>query len=57
MVHTQPVHSNGMPFTYPFEMNGLYVEKHDNRKALVNKTRAIVEHVGQDPSQFKVRFP
>ena len=56
MVHTQPVHSNGAPFTYPFEMNGLYIEKHDNHKALVNKTRAIIEHVGQNPVQFKVRF-
>ena len=57
MVHTQPVHSNGASFTYPFELNGLFIERHDNRKALVNKTKAIVEHVGQDPSQFKVRFP
>ena len=56
MVHTQPVHSNGAPFTYPFEMNGLYIERNDNHKALVNKTRAIIEHVGQNPAQFKVRF-
>ena len=56
MVHTQPVHSNGAPFTYPLEMNGLYIEKHDNHKALVNKTRAIIKHVGQNPVQFKVRF-
>ena len=56
MVHTQPIHSNGAPFTHPLEMNGLYIEKHDNHKALVNKTKAIIEHVGRDPAQFKVRF-
>ena len=56
MVHIQPFHSNGAPFKYPVEVNGLYVEKHDNRRALVNKTKAIIEHVGQDPSQFRVRF-
>ena len=56
MVHIQPFHSNGAPFKYPVEVSGLYVEKHDNRRALVNKTKAIIEHVGQDPSQFSVRF-
>ena len=56
MVHTQPFHSNGATFKYPVEVNGLYIEKHDNRRALVNKTKAIIEHVRQDPAQFKVRF-
>ena len=56
MVHTQPIHSNGDPFHLPLEVNGLWVEKHDNRQALINKTKTIIEHVGQDPAKFKVRF-
>lgn len=56
MVHTQPLHSNGAPFTYPIQVADLWVEKHDNRKALVNKTRAIIEDVSQDPGSFKVRI-
>lgn len=55
MVHTQPVHSNGDPFTSPIKVSDLWIKKHDNRQALINKTRAIVEHVGQDPTNFKVR--
>ncbi|MXY21035.1 MAG: hypothetical protein F4Y49_06830 [Dehalococcoidia bacterium] len=57
MVHTRPVHSNGDQFTSPHEVNGLYVERHDNRVALRNKTVTIIEQIGQDPSQFKVRLP
>ena len=56
MVHTRPVHSNEDQFTSPLEVNGLYVERHDNRVMLRNKTVTIIEHIGQDPSQFKVRL-
>ena len=56
MVHTQPFHSNGNPFTYPIEVNDLWVERHDNRKALINKIRAIVEHVSQNPASIRVRI-
>ena len=56
MVHVQPIHSNGAPFTSPTEVNGLFVERHDNTSALIDKTKAIIEQVGQDPSQFSVRF-
>ena len=57
MVHTQPIHSNGNPFRSPMEVNGLWVDKDGDRRALINKTKTIIEHVGQDPAQFKVRFP
>ncbi len=57
MVHTQPVHSNGVDFTYPIEVRGLWVERHDNRQALIDKIRAILKHVSEDPAHFKVRFP
>ena len=57
MVHSHPVHSNGDQFTSPLEINGLFVERHDNRIALRNKTVTIIEHVGEDPAQFKIRLP
>ena len=56
MVHTQPIHSNGARFRLPLEVNGFWVEKHDNRQALIDKIKTIIEHVGQDPARFKVRF-
>ena len=56
MVHTQPTHSNGERFTSPVEVRGLWVERHDNRPALIDKIRTIVVHIGQAPAQFKVRF-
>ena len=56
MVHVQPIHSNGASFTSPTEVNGLFVEKHDNTSALIDKTKAIIKHVGQDPSLFGIRF-
>ena len=56
MVHTQPIHSNGARFRVPIEVNGLWVEKHDSRQALIEKIKTIIQRVGQDPAQFKVRF-
>ena len=56
LVHTQPVHRDGASFTSRGELNGLYVERHGSSVALLNRTRAIIEHVGQDPAQFSVRF-
>ena len=56
MVHTRPFHSNGNPFIGPVEVNGLYIEINDNQRALINKAKFIIEHVGQDPAQFKVRL-
>ena len=55
MVHTQPIHSNGTRFRLPLEVNGFWIEKHDNRQA-IDKIKTIIEHVGQAPAQFKVRF-
>ena len=56
LVHTQPVHRDGASFTSRGELNGLYVERHGSSVALLNRTRAIIEHVGEDPAQFSVRF-
>ena len=56
IVHTQPVHRDGRSFTSRGEVNGLYIERHGSSVALLNRTTAIVEHVGQDPAQFSIRF-
>ena len=55
IVHTQPIHRNGDGFTSPSEVNGLWVELNDNQTQLLAKVRKIIEDVGQDPAQFKVR--
>lgn len=64
IVHSQPNHSNGTPFKKPVNVDGVYVETHGNssgpfRKSstgFVNRTKVIIESVGQDPAQFSVRF-
>ena len=56
MVHTEPYHSDGQRFTSETQVNGLYVERNDNLSALINKTKTIIQHVGRDPAEFKVRF-
>ena len=56
MVNTEPIHSNGVPFRTAREVGGLYVELNHSRRGLLDSTKTIIEHVGQDPAQFKVRF-
>ena len=50
IVHTQPVHSDGTPFSRCTEINGLYIE----RRKPVTSTKIVIKHVGQDPAQFSV---
>ena len=57
MVNREPVHSNGNPFRSSAEVNGLYIELDHSLSGLREMTKTIIEHVGQDPAQFKVRFP
>ena len=56
IVHTQPFHSDGTPFSRSSEVNGLHVERHGSSIALLERTKAIIEHVGEDPAQFSIRF-
>ena len=44
------------PFTQSRELNGLHFEVNYSLSALVNNTKLIIKHAGQDPAQFKVRF-
>ena len=54
VVHTEAVHSNERPFGDPTQVGTLYVANNSSR-AVACAIR-IIERVGQDPAQFKVRF-
>jgi len=56
MVHTQPVHSNGLQFSRFNEVNGLYVEIDATQPELISRTKYLIDQVGQDPAQFNIRF-
>ncbi len=57
LVNTEPVHSDGKAFINQRRIaSGLYLELNYNAASLINNAKAIINHVGQDPAQFKVRF-
>ena len=55
LISTAPTHSDGKPFSALEKIESLYIETHDNHPSIVKYARRIIEHVGQDPAQFKVR--
>lgn len=56
IVHTEPTHSDGQAFRQPCEVNGFSVETHRHIKVHFGYAVTVIERVGQDPSQFRVRF-
>ena len=56
LVAATPVHSNGHQFFGSAQVGSLYVEKDWSARGIVRTTRSLVEHLGQDPSQFHVGF-
>ena len=60
VVHTEPLHPYGKRGKNEFwaseKVGNLYVEKNSNPKGIANGCRTVIQHVGQDPAQFKVRF-
>ena len=56
IVHTEPTHSDGKAFTKAVEVNELFVETHPHVKFHFGYAKTVIEHVGRDPSQFRVRF-
>ena len=57
LINTEPRHSNDTEFENPGSIGCFYIEKHGVFSVIIRKVRHIIEHVGQDPAQFKVRFP
>ena len=52
-----PTFPDGKPMQYYKEINSLYLSAYYNSRNQIRNLRLIIEHVGQDPAQFKVRFP
>ena len=57
VVHTIPTHPNGKSFFAQAQVGSLHIETHANSATAVRKAQLIIETAGQDPAQFKVRFP
>ena len=55
LVNDQPAHRNGRNFNSPVKLsNGLYLEKSQND--FDHRWAELLEHFGQDPSQFRVNL-
>ena len=59
VVHTMPVHPNGKPFVESAreQIGFFHIDTHHSASGTIKATRSVIQHVGQDPAQFKVRFP
>ena len=55
IVHTQKAHPNDTSYGSWERVNSLWVEKHGSREQIIRNAQTIILHVGQEPSQFKVR--
>ena len=54
-VSTKPIHSDERTFLVPERAGSLYIEAYVGSKEGARTTRTVIERVGQDPAQFKVR--
>ena len=57
IISASPVHSTGSAMKQPKRVKALYMEANYSAASHVDNARAVVQKVGQDPSQFKLRFP
>lgn len=57
IVNTEPYHQNGAKFQNHEQLGLLYIYTHGKRSNLFRRTRNFIQHMGQDPAQFKVRLP
>ena len=59
IVGIEPLHADGSQFSKSGQkrIGSFYVDTHHSAKGTAKVTRTVIEHVGQDPAQFKVRFP
>ena len=58
ILSASPIHSDGKEFTQPREVNGFWIDWNTGAGSMahLNNTVTVIEHVGQAPSQFRVRF-
>ncbi len=55
ILSTSGLHKDGKPFTASRQVRHLYLEVNYNSTNLTENARLTIQHMGQDPSQFKVR--
>ena len=55
-VSTETIHSDKKQFTSPARVGSLYIETNTSSRGIAKDCRTVIEHAGQDPAQFKVRF-
>lgn len=55
LVATSPEHSTGTNFQNPENIGSFYIETNHSSEGIVQNIKYIIEYVGQDPAQFKVR--
>ena len=54
--HTESFHDDRTPFRAPYEVgNGIFVPAHGSGAAMVDRSRRLLERVGQDPSQVYLK--
>ena len=56
LVSTNPTHSNGKEFITHYEIGIFHIETNYGGKIIAKNVRHIIKHVGEDPTQFKVRL-
>ena len=56
LVATEPIHPSGKDFTNGREVNSLHVELSYNLLDMIANTKFIIDHVGMDAAQFKLRW-
>ena len=56
LVAAEATHATGTPMAYPVSVNQLHIELNYSARDCLRNAKIIVQHVGQDPAQFKVRF-
>ena len=57
LVDTKPVNSDGTSFSNPKKVGVLHIDTHGNSRTIIMRSKGLIQHVGQDPAQFKVRHP
>ena len=59
IVNTEPLHlDKTTPFSkFSHKESGLYIEGNFDNPRLAKYARLIIEHVGKDPAEFKIRLP
>ena len=58
---SNPTHGTGVPFRTDshkvYRIDGFYITANYGGEDLIKYTQRIIKKIGQDPAQFKVRFP